>query len=88
MAMTFATSPILGTASSNFFAIVMLSGSSGLSVYTARDPVVQLRSGTHTAEVTLSGGRMVAYLDGGLVASVPAPAQASSLLAFSGAPAP
>jgi hypothetical protein len=84
MALTFATSPVLGTASSNFFAVVTLSGTSGLSVYTARDPVVQLRSGTHTAEVTLSGGRIVAYLDGGEVASVPAPSQASSLLAFSG----
>jgi hypothetical protein len=83
-AVTFSTYPDLGTASSNFFAVVTLSGTSGMSEYTARVPVVQLRSGTHAAQVTLNAGRLVVQLDGGVVASVPGPVQTSSLLAFSG----
>jgi len=86
MAVVFSTYPILGTASNNFVAAVTANGSNGLSLSGARVPVGQLRSGIHTVKVTFGGGRLIVYLDGGLVvlAKIPRSLPTTSLLAFTG----
>lgn len=86
MAVVFSTYPILGTASNNFVAIVTANGTNGLSLSSARVPVGQLRSGIHQVRVTLAGGALTVYLDGGIVASakIPKSLPATSLLAFTG----
>ena len=86
MAVVFSTYPILGTASNNFVAAVTANGASGLTVISARVPVGQLRSGIHTVKVTFGSGRLIVYLDGGLVAlaKIPRSLPTTSLLAFTG----
>jgi hypothetical protein len=82
MAVALSTYPILGSTSSNFVAIVTANGTKGLSPSTEQVVSGQLRSGIHTVKVTLAGGTLHVYLDGGLVTSAKASLPATSLLAF------